>query len=247
MRATLFFPLMILVLGWTGCAIHGGPEASAKASQEYQACMARGSELLAGSQYREAAQEFQQAIRWNPKSVPAHNLAGLSYLRLQQPAQAQGPLERACALDPVDPAVLCNLGALSVMNHRYPEARDYLERATRANPDFAVAHYSLASVLIFLGDGEGAKQAFLRAFQLDPGLASLSLKSSVGIPRTGAWSMEACLSIARVFAGVGNADETALYLQRARDLGFHDWPKLLAEAAFERVRDAPQLKPFAKD
>ena len=247
MRATLLFPSMLLFLGWTGCAIHGGPEASARASQEYQACMARGSEFLAGSQYREAAQEFQQAIRWNPKSVPAHNLAGLSYLRLQQPAQAQGPLERACVLDPEDPAVLCNLGALGVMNRRYLEARAYLERATRANPEFAVAHYSLGSVLIFLGDGEGAKRAFLRAFQLDPGLASLSLKSSVGIPQTGSWSMEDCLSIARVFAGVGNADETALYLQRALELGFNDWPGLLAEGAFEKVRDTPQAKRFAKN
>ena len=65
----------------------------------------------------------------DPRYAAAHNLRGLIYLRLNQPALAQTSFEQALRLAPQDADVLHNLGWLHCQQARYPEAQRHFERA----------------------------------------------------------------------------------------------------------------------
>ena len=51
---------------------------------------------------------------------------------------------------------------------------------------------------------------------------------------------------AKAYAFAGNVDKTVEYLDKAREAGFVDWPRILREKEFEKVRDDTRVKNFLK-
>lgn len=57
---------------------------------------------------------------------------------------------------------------------------------------------------------------------------------------------EAYFAYARAYAGTGNLDKAVEYLAKARSAGFSDWPRILSETEFEKIRDDPKVQAFLK-
>lgn len=81
---------------------------------------------------------------------------------------------------------LYNQGMLLGNQERWVEARSRLEQVVALDPRFASGHFSLASVLLRLGEIDRAELHYVRAEALDPGVADLALAHyNLGVARAG--------------------------------------------------------------
>ena len=130
-----------------------------------------------------AAQDFQAALAVRPEHALALYRLGTALLDGGDAAAAAIHLRRALALDSTAAAVLEALADSAIATEQWPQARDLLERAWKAEPAAGRLAYKLAVVERRLGNEEGAERWLARrstaASTLDDPLllevASLSL------------------------------------------------------------------------
>jgi predicted Zn-dependent protease len=62
--------------------------------------------------------------------------------------------------DPNNPMILYSLGNELFKEKKYPEAREYLNRAVQSKPDYSVAYRTLGRALYELGEYAEARRVF---------------------------------------------------------------------------------------
>jgi spermidine synthase len=102
-----------------------------------------------------------------PADLVAHGLWLLEDSRPQE--AAAGPLARARARDPDDPAVLDALALALARSGMLADAQRILERRVRVGPPSTLAWNNLGMVLLDQGLPDRAEAAFARALALEPG------------------------------------------------------------------------------
>lgn len=127
--------------------------------------------LLETGRTEEAIAALQEAIRLSPDYADAHNNLGIAYHRLGRQAEAEASFKQALALKPDSTEFRTNL-AMARVGSSEPSVRE-LERAARADPTSAKAHFNLGSVYGNQGDLTRAAHEFQRALELDPGNARI--------------------------------------------------------------------------
>lgn len=108
-------------------------------------------------QYQKAEQDFSALEQRIPLNEVASNL-GVMESRRDEYAEALTNIERAYKGDPSDADFCFNLGACFWYLKQYPQARQYVEAAVKANEDDPEAHTLLALVCQKLGDVEGQRR-----------------------------------------------------------------------------------------
>ncbi|MDB5808186.1 MAG: hypothetical protein JWN94_308 [Betaproteobacteria bacterium] len=100
----------------------------------------------------ESVRYLEQAIEIKPDFVAAHNTLG--YMLTHQTgdfAQGAAHIRTALSLDPADPDVLCNYGAVLVQEGNADEALKLCERLVKAYPDMHEARLNRALAKLKLG------------------------------------------------------------------------------------------------
>lgn len=132
----------------------------------------RGSRILIDSpnavQLREAERQFQWALALNPNCSLCYQNLGDTYLRLEQPAQAEAALRQQIALLPRDSDAYFALGNALRGQDRADEARLAYESAVRITPTDHESHLGLASALGSLGRTSEQVDAYRKALQVRP-------------------------------------------------------------------------------
>ncbi|MGI9169234.1 MAG: tetratricopeptide repeat protein, partial [Caulobacteraceae bacterium] len=98
----------------------------------------------------------------------------LRALRAQQEGrldEAIADFEAAIAASPGDFATLNTLGLCLAQSGRTVEGLARLDNSIALNPAFAAAHFNRGSALEALGEAEGARRAYARAVEIEPGHA----------------------------------------------------------------------------
>lgn len=90
--------------------------------------------------FAQAEREFLRAISLNPSSVTAHGWYGVYLTAMGRFDEARAEMRRAQALDPLSPAINTDLGFVEYYSGRYPEAVKQLRVTTETNPAFPLAH-----------------------------------------------------------------------------------------------------------
>jgi len=94
-----------------------------------------GNRLMQKGLYREAVQEFEKAIAWQPDFAPAYNRLGMSYALLNNYEQAEINFKKVIELSPgIDQGYL-NLGLLYELKGEPVKAIPLLEKAFSLNPE----------------------------------------------------------------------------------------------------------------
>ena len=135
--------------------------------------------FLAGVAYERTGQRdrasdsFRSLLAINPDFAPALNYLGYMWAeRGENLAQALEMVEHAVALDPNNGAYVDSLGWAYFQRGDYPEARRYLEQASRLLPDDPTVCEHLADVYVAVGDVARAQQLYRRALDLAAGDAA---------------------------------------------------------------------------
>lgn len=120
-------------------------------------------QLLRQGKYAQALTLVERGAARNPRDPQMRFWQGFLYEQLGQ-AKAAKPVYQALIEEfPELPEPYNNLAVLSAAEGDLGTARQLLEQALRANPNYATAHDNLGDVLVQL-----ARQSYLRAAQLDP-------------------------------------------------------------------------------
>ena len=82
----------------------------------------------------ESLPDLQAVVRLQPKNARALDQLGLTYLSLDQPAQAEKTLRQALAIAPEDPEALLHLGRALMALDREAEARQFLDKFRKVRP-----------------------------------------------------------------------------------------------------------------
>ncbi len=114
----------------------------------------------------EAVEEYEQALRRDPRLPGIHYAAGLARLRLGQWAEARQEFESELALDSFNAGANFRLGQLAYRDTNYAEAGRCFSRAIEIYPEFGEARAQLGQVLIKKGQYQAAVSQLLAAAKL---------------------------------------------------------------------------------
>ncbi len=106
----------------------------------------------------QAAAEFRQVLRLNPRFPSAHRLLGVALRRQGNHAGALAQFRRAVDIDPNDPEAQCDLGMELKAGGDTAAAIAAFQRAIALKPDFEKAHYNLGIALQKQGQSDAGKK-----------------------------------------------------------------------------------------
>lgn len=170
---------------------------------------------------------------------------GLKLHRAARYREALEVYERASVLDPRDPRVFNNIGAVRRSLGQLEEARQAFRRAIELDPRYAAAWSNLGLVLEALGQREEAAIAFQTALGLDPGNPSASVNLAIQYHEAGLWDEaqrlleeavrrdplmpEAHYELGRLSEAKGDLERARLHYQHFLDLGAARFPEIAAK------------------
>jgi tetratricopeptide (TPR) repeat protein len=108
-------------------------------------------------QHAQAIQDFDAALRIDPRFAPAHFNRGASLEALRRLAAAAEAYQAALALDPVHAPSLAGLASLEARRGGYAEALRLAQAALTLAPNFVLARIALAGAAIGRGEYERAR------------------------------------------------------------------------------------------
>ena len=98
-----------------------------------------------------AQNDFQQALRLNPKYPTAHQWYASYLMQMGKFSLAKGEIEEAHKLDPLSPIISANAGLYSYYEHNYDDAIAKYKLTLHSDPDFWVARHYLALAYVQKG------------------------------------------------------------------------------------------------
>jgi tetratricopeptide (TPR) repeat protein len=124
------------------------------------------------NRFDEAAQSFEQFLKFEPKSVKAEDNLGLSYAGLGETDKAIAAYQSAIAWQSAslikDPGPFLDLGILLMEQNRIHEAVPYLLQAIAIAPKESRHHEELGQAYSRLDDMQKAQEEFETAVSLSP-------------------------------------------------------------------------------
>ena len=98
-----------------------------------------------------AQNDFQQALKLNPKYPTAHQWYASYLMQMGKFSQAKGEIEEAQKLDPLSPIISANNGLYLYYEHNYDDAIAKYKTTLQSDPDFWVARHYLALAYVQKG------------------------------------------------------------------------------------------------
>ncbi len=247
MRKTSTLAVVCLVVA-SACASHAvSPSSdSTPGGRSFELALERGISFLARGEYGRAATEFRAAVEVKPDSARAHNYLGLCYFHQKDYEPAKEQFEKATAVDASFATAYNNLAGVYSIKGDYARAEELYKTALALSPDMISGSYSLGILLFNLGRIEEGTRYLTRGIALDPDYLEKHKELVTTFSSLPFDMKETYFAYAKAYAAAGNIDRTVDYLVRAREAGFSDWPRILRDAEFEKIRDDPRIKIFFK-
>jgi serine/threonine-protein kinase len=203
--------------------------------------------------------DFRRAIELSPSYPTAYHWYAANHLAPQgRFAEAQTQLERARALDPLNPAIGASVGFVLMLDGQLDAALQRHTAVLDLDPQFGIAHYFLGQVYERQGRLEEAVAAFARAGDLTghspETVAALAhaqalrgdravaeqLLAGLTTPSAGGYVSPTRLAV--VHAGLGRTDAALASLEEAHRLHAIDLVWLRVWPWFESLRGEPRFE-----
>ena len=164
-RGSLWVVMLFVAVGlFAGC--HGDPNVR---KQKY---LESGKRYSAESKYKEAAIQFQNALKIDKNYPDAHYELAQAYVHLGQFSAAYGELARTVALQPTNYKARIDLGNLLLAGGKIDDAQAQANAVIAAQPNNPDVHAMLGAIAVKRGQKDQALNELHRALELDPNRAA---------------------------------------------------------------------------
>lgn len=203
-----------------------------------------------------AEREYKQALERNPSYATAHQWYGMYLMKLGRFDEAMAELQRAKKFDPLSHIINADLGLPFYFTEQYEQAIQQYRRTLEVDPNFIWARYFLGWAYEKTGEFSKAIAEFQRARQLNDTPEVLCMIARVHalsgnkdevlkvLSRLTKVSGKRYISpyyIALIYAGLKEADQTFIWLARARD-DRNEWLVWLkVDPRFDSIRSHPKF------
>jgi TolB-like protein/DNA-binding winged helix-turn-helix (wHTH) protein/Flp pilus assembly protein TadD len=205
---------------------------------------------LYGWDWESAEEQYRVAIGLSPGYATAHHWYAFHLLLMGRTSEGIDELRTAENLDPLSLIIGADLADALCIARRFDEAIVQIRKTLTLGPDFALGHFELGQVLVQKRDYESAISEFQKAIEIaghravfDSNLAyayALSgrrpeaMQIAKGLEMRPDSNPAASASIALIYAGLGDADQSMIWLNKAYDVRFN--PSILLRPAFDSLR-----------
>jgi tetratricopeptide (TPR) repeat protein len=202
-----------------------------------------------------AIAHFRRAAEIDPSNALAHMLAGHVLSQLGEHVEARAMMQRARELDPLFPMTYSLSSQVAFQARDFADAREFAQQAIAINPQFWIGYMHLGQVLEQLGERDAAIAALEKSIRLSGGNSKPTALRAYALARMGhIQEARAALdqlkkkaeqayvppyAFALIHAGLGDEDETRLWLERslaARDVHLVFLP---VDPKWDALRDRP--------
>jgi tetratricopeptide (TPR) repeat protein len=205
----------------------------------------------------ESTREFKRAIELNPNYATAHQWYGIGNLVMTQhfeEAIAEG--KRAQELDPFSFAVNQDLANTYIYARQYDKAIEQARKTVELDQNFYVAHWYLGMAYAMKGMLPDAIAEYQKARALDndtyvlgylghayasSGKREEALKLISQLKEIAAQHYVAAYSVATVYAGLGDKEQTFQWLEKSLQDRTVDIAYLKVDPFFDGVRSDPRF------
>lgn len=209
--------------------------------------------LIYRNQWRwaEAEEEFRRAISLNPNYATGHQWFGFYYITKRKFEDALRETKRAQELDPLSPIIADQVAWIYLLKNDLNSVVEHAERNIELNPGFPGTQYLMGSAHLKQGRYEEATAAFQKAVELSGRgsvwLSSLGYCYAVTGRRSHALRIVKELEeryaarealgqhVAKVYAGLGQGDQSFAWLQRDFELRSGVLPLIAINYGYERL------------
>lgn len=122
-------------------------------------------------QYKQAAENYKQAVRFKPDDADSFYFLGESLIEVEQHAEAVNAFKSCLSLKPNYPDANFELGRAYLSASEFAEAAAVFRKEVRLNPRNQHARFGLAFAYHNLGDKDSALSEYENLRRLDPKLA----------------------------------------------------------------------------
>jgi tetratricopeptide (TPR) repeat protein len=199
-------------------------------------------ELRLEKSYTDAIDYYQAAMQKAPNSAVLHNKIGICALQLARWDQARKEFEKAAKLDKTYPEAFNNAGVVYYLQKKHKKAIKYYEKALELRPESASFHSNLGSAYFSRKEYEKANAEYLRAMEIDPDV--FEHRSTAGISFQSSSPEDRALYnyiLAKMYARMGNADRSLLYLRKAMEDGYAKIQSVYSDSEFAGLRKDPRF------
>lgn len=220
--------------------------------------LALGYALFAGRlDLRGARPSYEKAYQYGRGDADTVLLYALYTVRGRRFAEARDAIDRALALDPLNPRTHRAAGTIAYASRRYADAISEYRRALELNPKMGNAHALMADCLMELGKIDEARTAYAsetNAFFRLRGQAILEHRAGNQAAAEQAFAHlvsdvgdSAVYQQAEVMAQWGRTDDALAKLQRARAVGDSGLSYIMTDPLLDPIARDPRFLRFAKD
>ena len=220
--------------------------------------LALGYALFAGRlDVRGARPSYDAAYRYGYGNADIVLLYALYVVRARRFREARDAIERALALDPLNPRTHRAAGTISYASRRYSDAVQEYDRALQLNPKMSNANAFMGDCLMELQRLDDARTAYLKEpsamFRLR-GLAILEYRTGKGSAAKQAFQQletqvgdAAMYQQAEVLAQWQKADDAMSRLERARAIGDSGLSYVATDPLLDPISHDPRFVQFVRD
>jgi tetratricopeptide (TPR) repeat protein len=144
-----------------------------------------GAVLQQAGQMQDAANHYEQALRFHPDFADAHYNLGLALEKLGRQQEAITHWEQALHIKPDFAKAHNNLGLALEQAGRVQEALEHYEQALRIKPDYAEANNNLGLALVQLGRPQQAMEHWEQALRIKPDYAEAHYNLGIALEQAG--------------------------------------------------------------
>lgn len=214
--------------------------------RDFNFYLRQGALSLNSGDYEEAVEQFSKALALRPDSSETYNLLGIAHFDQKNYKLAKKQFERAVVINSSYAEAYNNLGTVYFMTGQFKEAEKMLMKALSISSNLVSANYNLGALLLAQGKVEEGTLYLSKGIALDPDYLEKHKAFTTDISSPFFNTSEVFFIYAKLYASIGNVEKTVEYLKKADGAGFSDWPRIMKEKDFEKVREDPRIKDFLK-
>jgi len=197
----------------------------------------RGDTLRGEKAYLDALDYYRAALAKKPGASQLFNKAGITELLLHRFREAAKDFERAIKYDHDYADAHNNLGVIHYLQRKYGKAIKEYEKAIKARNDSASFYSNLGAAYFSKKDFEKAGIYYNEALKLDPEIFIRSSRNGVSAQMSSPEDRAHFdYVLARLYAKIGDAEHSLLYLRRAMEEGYKGIGNVFKDAEFASLR-----------